>query len=202
MTETAEMPISDVAEARPSGWTDARLVRECLNGNQDAWSGLIRRYKNLIFSVPLAYGFSRDEATDVFQTVCAEMLGALPKLREPRALPKWILMVTSHKCFHKKTKDQRSQAGTEEIRNWFRKELPAEADKIIRRVEREQALRDSLSNLPPQCRQLVRSLFFEEPARPYSEITRELGLATGSSGLTRQPCLGRLRRKLGDGKLG
>jgi RNA polymerase sigma factor (sigma-70 family) len=201
MTQTAEMPISHVAEASLSNWTDSRLVRECLNGNQEAWSGLIRRYKNLIFSVPLAYGLTRDDAADVFQTVCAELLSELPKLREPRSLPKWILMVTSHKCFHRKTSDQKSQASAEEMRHWFRKELPAEADEIVQRVEREQVVRDAVSKLPPQCQQFVHVLFCEEPARPYSEIAKELGLATRSIGLTRQGCLGQLRRKLGKVRL-
>jgi DNA-directed RNA polymerase specialized sigma24 family protein len=39
-------------------------------------------------------------------------------------------------------------------------------------------------------------LFFEEPARPYQDVARELGIATGSIGFIRQRCLDRLRKKL------
>jgi hypothetical protein len=44
----------------------------------------------------------------------------------------------------------------------------------------------------------VELLFFESPARPYSEVASELGLAVGSIGFTRQKCMDRLRKHLGD----
>src|SRR5271155_1959372 len=72
-------------------WPDTRLVRECVRGSEEAWSALIDKYKNLIFSIPIKYGFSPDDATDVFQSVCLDLLTELPKLREPKALPKWIM---------------------------------------------------------------------------------------------------------------
>ena len=39
-------------------------------------------------------------------------------------------------------------------------------------------------------------LFFETPARPYDEIAKELGLATGSIGFIRGRCLAQLRKQL------
>ena len=35
---------------------DEQLVRDCLIGRDAAWSALIRRYKTLIFSIPVRYG--------------------------------------------------------------------------------------------------------------------------------------------------
>ena len=59
-------------------------------------------------------------------------------------------------------------------------------------------LREAMSVLSPQCRRLVDLLFFETPARPYSEVAAELGLAVGSIGFTRQKCMDRLRKRLGE----
>jgi DNA-directed RNA polymerase specialized sigma24 family protein len=39
-------------------------------------------------------------------------------------------------------------------------------------------------------------LFFETPARPYQEVARELGIATGSIGFIRGRCLKKLRQAL------
>jgi hypothetical protein len=39
-------------------------------------------------------------------------------------------------------------------------------------------------------------LFFETPPRPYAEVAKELGLAQGSIGFTRENCLERLRRQI------
>jgi DNA-directed RNA polymerase specialized sigma24 family protein len=65
---------------------DARLVQECLRGKEAAWSELVSKYKNLIFSIPVKQGFSQEEAADVFQSVCLDLVNQLTKLREPRAL--------------------------------------------------------------------------------------------------------------------
>jgi hypothetical protein len=37
-------------------WSNTRIVAECLAGNEHAWSALLDRYKNLIYSIPLRYG--------------------------------------------------------------------------------------------------------------------------------------------------
>jgi len=64
-------------------WDDSQLVAECLQGNELAWSSLIDNYKNLIFSIPIKYGFSREDAADVFQSTCMKLLVQLPNIREP-----------------------------------------------------------------------------------------------------------------------
>ena len=176
-------------------WTDTRLVRECLNGSEAAWTALVDQYKNLIFSIPIKYGFSSDDATDVFQAVCLELLSELPKLRKPKALPKWIMQVTAHKCFHHKRQLQRTEARDADDES-VEPSTPARAEGILRQAEEEQALRQAMSDLPPRCRELIRMLFFEEPARPYQQLAAELGLSTGSIGFIRQRCLERLRKRL------
>lgn len=180
-----------------TGRSDARLVRECLKGNEEAWSALIDKYKNLIYSIPVKYGFSPDEASDVFQAVCVELLGELPKIRKPAALPKWIMQVTAHKCFRDKRQrlrvDQLDENHTSKL-----EPVPPEAEGILREAEEEQHLREAMAGLPPRCQELVRMLFFEDPAREYREIAKSLGIAVGSIGFIRQRCLDKLRRHLAD----
>src|ERR1700683_649917 len=98
---------SETFEERRAAWPDTRLVRECLRGREAALAALIDKYKTLISSIPIKYGLSADDAADVFQAVCLEMLTELHKLREPKALPKWIMQVTAHKCFHRKRQQKR-----------------------------------------------------------------------------------------------
>lgn len=179
--------------------TDTRLVQECLQGNEEAWSALIDKYKRLIYSIPVKLGFSPDEATDVFQEICLELLSDLPRLREPRALPKWLMQVTIHKCAYLKQRDRRRQAHTTNGDDDMLAEV-ADAgrlsDEILVDLVREQALRDAVSTLPPRCRRLVQMLFFESPARPYKDIARSLTVACGSIGFMRGRCLQRLRVEL------
>jgi len=178
-------------------WSDTRLVEESLQGSGEAWFALIEKYKNLIFSIPIKYGFSQEEASDVFQEVCLELLLELPGLREPKALPHWLARVASHKCFNLKRRRERLVAAeSAQAETAGLEEGTHMNDEVAREAEREQMLRDALTGLSPRCRDLIGMLFFENPARPYREIADTLGLATGSIGFIRGRCLEQLRRRL------
>jgi RNA polymerase sigma factor (sigma-70 family) len=174
---------------------DPRLVKECLAGSEEAWSVLIDKYKALIYSIPVKYGLPRHEAADVFQSTCMELLTRLPQLREPKALPKWLMQVAHHQCYRVKRQQQRLVSRDAEP-DLPHPETPAIAENLVQQTQEEQMLREAVGRLTPQCRRLVELLFFETPARPYAEVAAELGLALGSIGFTRQKCIERLRRNL------
>jgi RNA polymerase sigma factor (sigma-70 family) len=178
-----------------AAWPDARLVRECVGGSEEAWRALIFKYKNLIFSIPVKYGFSVDDSTDIFQAVCLDLLSELPKLRKVKALPKWIMQITAHKCFHRKQQQIRTDV-LDPTAKEFEQRIPPRAEDILREAEDEQNLRQAMAELSPRCRELVQMLFYDEPARPYQEIAETLGIAVGSIGFIRQRCLERLRKRL------
>jgi RNA polymerase sigma factor (sigma-70 family) len=186
-----------VAPGKPAAptWNDTRLVKECLRGNEQAWSLLIDKYKALIYSIPVKYGLSPQEAADVFQATCAELLIRLPDLREPRALPKWLMQVAHHESYRWKRQQQR-MVSRDADPDLPEPETPPIAESVIQQTQEEQMLREAMSSLSPQCRRLVELLFFETPARSYAEVAKELGLAVGSIGFTRQKCMERLRRRL------
>ena len=176
---------------------DARLIKQCLSGNEEAWSTLIEKYKALIYSIPVKYGLPRHEAAEVFQSTCVELLTRLPELREPRALPKWLMQVAHHQCYRWKQQQHRvvSRDADSDLPE---PATPPIADALVQQTQEEQMLREAMSSLTPQCRRLVEMLFLEIPPRPYTEVASELGLALGSIGFTRQKCIERLRRNLGE----
>ncbi len=108
MTVAAKMQ----RESRAS-WPDDRLVAECLQGDEKAWSALVDKYKNLIFSIPIKLGLY-DDAADIFQAVCLDLLTDLPRLREPSALPKWLMQTCYHKCLQCRRRAERHVALAEE----------------------------------------------------------------------------------------
>jgi len=184
------------AEKKPrNAWDDTRLVKECIAGNEEAWSLLIDKYKALIYSIPIKYRLPPQEAADVFQSTCMELLERLSELREPRALPKWLMQVAHHQCYRLKRQQQRLVSRDAEP-DLPVPETPAIAETLVQQTQEEQMLREAIGNLTPQCRRLVELLFFETPPRPYTEVAADLGLAIGSIGFTRQKCIERLRRNL------
>jgi RNA polymerase sigma factor (sigma-70 family) len=175
--------------------SDIQLVRECLRGRESAWVSLVRKYKNLIFSIPIKDGFSHDEAADIFQAVCLDLLYELPRLRDPQALAGWLIRVTHNKCFHLRRDNARfvPEADRNSEPAAASEEIP---DNFLHQLERDQHVRSALGELSPRCRVLVEKLFFEWPSRPYQLVARELGLAVGSIGFIRRRCLNRLRDRL------
>jgi RNA polymerase sigma factor (sigma-70 family) len=178
-------------------WSDARLVKECLSGSEEAWALLVEKYKALIYSVPVKFGLPQQEAAEVFQATCVELLQRLPELRKPQALPKWLSLVAHHQCYRWKLQQQRLVSRDAEP-DLPVPETPAIADTLVQQTQEEQILREALAGLTPQCRRLMHMLFFEAPPRPYAEVAAALGLELGSIGFTRQKCLQRLRRRLAE----
>jgi len=178
-------------------WSDERLVRACLDGDDEAWRALIDKYRNLIYSIPIKYRASPEDAADIFQSVCLELFSHLSQLRKTGALRGWLITVTTHQSFHWKRKHLkrmgREEAGLDA--ETLGSELPAPAD-VSEEVEREQMVRDATALQSPRCREMIRLLFYTEPPLPYKEVARRLGLATGSVGFIRGRCLNRLQKTL------
>jgi RNA polymerase sigma factor (sigma-70 family) len=175
--------------------SDEYLIRECIKGKEPAWTALIDKYKNLIFSIPIRYGFPEEDSADIFQAVCMDLLAELPRLRDPKALPGWLIQVARNKCFHRKQSLLRhKEQGIDDL------DQPAanggETENLVSQLQQEQFLRGAFADLSPQCQQLIRMLFFENPPRPYDEIAKELGLARGSIGFTRRHCLDKLKERM------
>lgn len=184
---SAAEPVTELNQSLP----DEVLVRYCLLGNEEAWSILINKYKNLIFSIPVKYGLAADDAADIFQGVCFRLLHDLTGLRQPRALAAWLITTTARQCARRKRENQ-VYAGAS-VDNDLVVDAGPLSDAFLQDVEREQMLREAISELQDGCIRLIEILFFTNPPMPYEQAARTLGLAKGSVGAIRMRCLEKLR---------
>ena len=178
-------------------WTNARLVTHCLEGDERAWHVLVDRYKNLVYSIPLKYGAPPQDAADIFQSVCVELLSELPRLRKRASFRSWLITVTAHQAFQWKRKTRRRAEDELTPADEERLETDPSPD-LVEQLQREQVMREAIAELPPRCREMITLLFFREPQLPYRDVARQLGLAVGSIGFIRGRCLKRLQRMLED----
>jgi RNA polymerase sigma factor (sigma-70 family) len=178
-----------------AAWNDRDLVRACLSGSQQAWAAIVEKYKGLVYSVPVRYRMSPQDAADVFQEVWLDLYSELPNLREPGALRGWLITVAWHKCYQWKLRSRRHEKSAGE----FEGEPASESASYLdwkERLEQEQLLREAVKTLPDRCRVMVEMLFFQDPPVPYADVARQLGLAEGSIGFIRGRCLKKLRATL------
>lgn len=169
--------------------SDASLVGGCLKGDQDSWEMLIRKYQNLIYSVPIRYRFSLEDAADVFQTVCMILLKNLKTLRNVETLSTWLYVTTRRQCW-KAAKKSRNEVELEDY------DLAIEDEQEGEKLVLQHQVRMGLEQLSVKCRDLLNALYYAEPPQSYEEITKTMGIPYGSIGPTRARCLERLQKLL------
>ena len=177
-------------------WDDEDLVAACLQGNEHAWGAVVDKYKNLVYSAPIKYHMSPQDAADNFQEVWVDLYAELKNLRNRGALKTWLISVALHKCYQwkrRRLRESEQQPGPYDHEPAAREALFPEWKESI---ERAQILRESILTLPERCQRMVHLLFYQDPPVPYLEVGRQLGLAEGSIGFIRGRCLQKLRQEL------
>lgn len=170
------------------------LVVRAKNGDELAWGALVELYAPLIWSVCRRYQLTRADAEDVAQVVWQHLVGELDRIRNPPAIPAWLVTTTRRECLRVQRAAQRScPAGyvldAEDVPD--DKGVTPEQELLV--TERHAVLREALARLPPGCRQLL-TLLIADPPVPYTEISARLGIPVGSIGPSRARCLEKLRR--------
>ncbi len=169
------------------------LVEAAASGEQEAWNRLVDQFMPLVWSVTRTYRLAGRDAEDVSQTVWLRLVEHLTDIREPRALPKWIITTARNESLrlikaNRRTlpldplDDSTMAVGADS----------SEVEANLLRAERHQALRDGLAELAPRQRELL-LLLVADPPISYGEISRLLDMPVGSIGPTRARCLTRLR---------
>lgn len=185
------------ASRRPSStWSDEDLIGACLDGEDQAWTALIEKYKNLVYSAPVKYRMSPEDAADVFQSVWLEAYRELGKLRSRGAFRGWLLTVSANKCYQWTRKTGRANALADDIEAADLPDTRPLAREFQLEMERDQLLRDAIASLGDRCREMIRQLFFTDPPIAYRDLADRLGLAEGSIGFIRGRCLKKLRAAL------
>lgn len=170
------------------------LVARAGTGDGQAWDALVERYAPLVWSICRWHRLGDLDAEDVGQVVWLRLVEQLPMIREPAALPGWLITVTRRECLRV------LRGGRGPMTAECGLDVSVIPDDEARTVEQEllaaerhAALREALDDLPPAGRRLI-TLLIADPPVPYVEISARLGIPVGSIGPTRRRYLDKLRR--------
>jgi RNA polymerase sigma factor (sigma-70 family) len=170
----------------------ADLVEAAASGDDNAWKALYGRYTPLISSVCRRYRLAGSDADDVSQAVWLRLVQQLNRLREPNALPGWILTTTRNEALSVIKAGRRMLPADPMVDDRLDSTDRPEFDIHLDQADERRALRESLRQLRPEHRQLL-LLLVADPQLSYREISERLGIPIGSIGPTRARCLRRLR---------
>lgn len=74
------------------------LVTRARNGDRQAWDALVDRYAPLIWSICRRHRLEAADARDAAQNVWLKLVDQLDKIRDPAALPGWLVITTRREC--------------------------------------------------------------------------------------------------------
>lgn len=171
--------------------SDPILIQACIDGQHKAWEELVERYSRLIYSVPRRYGLSSTDAEDVMQAVFLLLYRHLPKLRDQTRLSAWLI-TTAHR---ESWRVGRARSTYTSLDEQFPDVSEPREDEAAT-WERQQLVREALTELGGRCEQLLRALFMESAEPSYEAIAQRLGMPLGSIGPTRARCFEKLEKIL------
>ncbi|MHB8734912.1 MAG: RNA polymerase sigma factor [Terriglobales bacterium] len=176
--------------------SDRELVEAMRRGEETAWTALVKRYQGLVYSIPLRYGLSPEDADEVFDAVFTEFWRSLDRLEQPDRARFWLMAVARRISLTKRRAQQRLVSFAE----WddLRVQEPATGgelagDTVLIAAERSQRMKEALAGLSARCRALMEWMFYSDPPPRYEEMASRLGVARNSLGFLRARCLKQLR---------
>ena len=182
--------------------TDGDLIRRCRQGSRGAWQQLLNRYERLVYSIPLRYGLSRDDAADIAQITFTILIQSLDKLSEDSSLGSWLVTVARRHTWRLLERNRREIASEHLEGADFVESAVLLGKSDADSIEHWQLaawLDAGLSKLGAACRELLLALYFQPEGSSYAEVAARLGMPGGSIGPRRARCLKSLRQVLGEG---
>lgn len=170
------------------------LVGGARRGERWAWDALVKRYQPLVRTVASGYRLNQRDVEDVNQTVWLRLVENLDRIREPRALPKWLITTASNESRRLARTRQRTLLVSmlDEPVQGCETEQPGTPDTDLLRRELAQTVQQGLAELPTAQQRLL-TLLASDRQPSYREISRILTIPLGSIGPTRARSLARLR---------
>lgn len=187
---------------RGGAGSDRDLIRRCRKGSAGAWRQVLNEYERLVYSIPLRYGLSRDDAADVAQVTFAILVQSLDTLRDDSRLGPWLATVARRHTWRLLERNRREVA-SESLEYVSLAKGAAllgkhDADSV-EHWELSDRLEVGLSKVDQRCRELLLALYFRPERSSYAEASEHMGMPLGSIGPTRARCLKRLKQVLVEG---
>lgn len=154
---------------------DHVYIDKIINGDTNAFSILVDRYKNLVYTLALRMMKNKEETEEVAQDAFIKIYKSLDKFKGESKFSTWVYRVTYNSCLDrlKKIKRQQQTVTIDEYTEHQLKTLDNAFDQLAQK-EREQSIKDCLSRLKPEDGFLITLYYYEEQS--LEEIAKVVGL--------------------------
>ena len=172
--------------------TVGSLAAAAAEGHEEAWAQIVDRFAPLVMAILASFRIYGADAQDVSQIVWLRLVEHLGDLREPRALPGWLVTTTRNEAvrlLRTRTRLVPYDPQGDDLDGGIELADPTEG---LLREERVRAFLEALGDLSERDRSLL-LLLAADPPLSYAEISRRMGIPVGTIGPTRLRVLRKLR---------
>lgn len=158
---------------------DIYYINLIIEGNSNAFSVLVDRYKDLVFSLALKMVKNREEAEEVAQDTFIKVYKSLTQFKGDSKFSTWIYKVTYNTCLDRLKKQKREQqvVSIDDFNSNQIKTIDNALDKM-EKEEREKAIQECIQLLPADDAFLLTLFYFEEQS--LEEIAKVIGLTANN----------------------
>ncbi|HEU4917712.1 MAG TPA: sigma-70 family RNA polymerase sigma factor [Acidimicrobiia bacterium] len=169
--------------------THGELLTLAKSGDARAWSELVDRFSQMVWSITRGFRLDEADGKDVSQTVWLRLVENIDRIDDPERLPGWLATTCRREALRVRGLRDRVIPTDHEY------DIPDERPSLETMLVEDEEARDvvaAFETLSEDCRQLLR-LLSTEPPLSYEEIADVVGRPIGSLGPTRSRCLERLK---------
>ena len=158
---------------------DQILIDQIIAGDTNAFTLLVNRYKDLVFTLALRMLKNREEAEEVSQDTFIKTYRSLHKFKGDSKFSTWIYKVAYNSCLDqiKKNKKYLNDVEINEFTEHQVKTIDNAFDALVEE-ERNQLIQDCLHLLPSEDGFLLTLYYFEEQS--LDEIANIVGLTANN----------------------
>lgn len=155
---------------------DEALVKEVLNGNDDAFRVLIERYQKPIFNMAFRMCGDYDEAADLAQEAFLQIYRVLDKYDPNKKFFSWMYRVSHNICVNVLNKRPKNVVGMDEIRenSLYTEDPMAQPEKYYSNQELRSKIDQAILNLPDTYHDVIYMRFVHNLS--YQQIADVMGL--------------------------
>ncbi len=181
--------------------TDEQLVEIAVKENPDAFGEIVKRWERKIFALCFGMLTREDEARDAAQETFISAYKNLPNFRGEAKVSSWLHRIAVNQCLTKQRRAKVRAESSLEDENFaggdkvnFTAPKTLSPSRTFEQNERLKAVRQAVSSLPPQLKQVIVMKEFEEMTFQQISETLDLPLSTVKSRV--YTALKQLRMKL------
>ena len=141
---------------------ERKLIRSIRKGNTRAFSELVNRYKDLVYTLALRMLGNREEAEEVSQDTFIKVFHSLERFKGDSKISTWIYRIAYNACLDRiRLRKNRTFLDVGEMEDFVFTEMDTALDKMVRE-ERGRLVGQCLAKLPSEDAGLLTLFYFEE----------------------------------------